>query len=402
MRIAFLSTHPIQYQAPLFRTLHARPGVHVTALFCNTHGVRPTYDREFGRTIRYDVPLLDGYESRFLSNVALSPGLTPAGLINPGVVRSLAVGEFDALIVHGYAYVTSLLSFFTPRRHTRLLFRGDSNLRGHRGPATLALKRRALRALFRRVDQFLAIGSLNQEYYEAYGVAPERITFAPYSVDNDFFFERSSAARLDPSAARRRLGLPEGGTLFVSAAKLIAKKRPLDLLEAFAQAGIGGRACLVYVGDGELLAPLERRTRALGLNDSVKFLGFRNQTELPEIYGASDIMVLPSDFEPWGLSVNEAMACGAAAFVSDCVGAGPDLIGDSECTFQVGDVSRLADMMRRATNDSAWRCGLKQAASSRIEQWSVDATADGVLAGVNQALAAPRRGRCSERVPAAQ
>jgi glycosyltransferase involved in cell wall biosynthesis len=386
MRIAFLSTHPIQYQAPLFRALHRRPGVHVTALFCHPHGVEPSFDREFGRVIRYDVPLLEGYEYRFLRNLAVSPGLTPTGLINPGVARVLATGEFDALIVHGYSYLTSLLSLVAPRRRTRVLLRGESNLRHRRPPTRLLAKDLALRPLFRRVDGFLSIGSLNRDYYEAYGVAPERITLAPYSVDNDFFVERSAAATRDPGDARRRLGLPNREVLFASVAKLIAKKRPFDLLEAFAQARIADRAGLAYVGDGELRALLEERIRALGLQDSVKLLGFRNQTELPEIYGACDVLILPSDYEPWGLAVNEAMACGAAAFVSDQVGAGPDLVADPACTFAVGDVGRLAEMMRGAVVDPAWRRQLRQRAAARIRGWGIEATADGVLAGVERAL----------------
>ena len=357
----------------------------MTALFCNSHGVRPSFDRQFGRVIRYDVPLLDGYESRFLRNVAIPPRVTAAGLINPDVVRILMSGEFDALVVHGYAYITSVLSFLSPRSKTRLLFRGDSNLRSLRSPATLALKRYVLRSLFRRVDQFLAIGSLNRAYYEAYGVPPDRITTAPYSVDNEFFYERSAEARANVVETRRNLGLPDRRTLFVFAAKLIGLKRPFDLLDAFARADVADRAGLVFAGDGALLEALRIRTRDLGLTEVVKFLGFRNQTELPNVYGAGDVIVLPSDSEAWGLSVNEAMACGAAAFVSDQVGAGPDLVPDRDCTFAVGDVARLAAMMRRAATDAEWLAAIKGAASKRIAAWSLDATVDGVLEGIESA-----------------
>ncbi|MCL2450849.1 MAG: glycosyltransferase, partial [Polyangiaceae bacterium] len=323
----------------------------------------------------------------------------------------LARGEYDALIVQGYAYITALMSLVAPRRRTRVLFRGESNLQAHRPMTTLALKKLGLTALFRRVDHFLAIGSLNREYYAAYGVPAGRVTMAPYSVDDRFFHERSRDARRSPAEVRRRLGLPERGTLFVSVGKLIPIKRPFDLLEAFARADIADRAALAYVGDGRLLGELQARTRELGLEGAVKFLGFRNQTELPEIYGASDVIVLPSESETWGLAVNEAMACGAAAFVSDRVGAAPDLVGDPERIFGVGNVERLAQMIRRASDDGDWLQAIKRASATCIERWNMGAAADGILAGVERALGSPvesppaarldadRAEKAEERVP---
>jgi glycosyltransferase involved in cell wall biosynthesis len=387
MHIAFLTSHPIQYQAPLFRLLARRPGVQLTALFCHDHGVRPTYDPQFGKVIGFDVPLLEGYEHRFLRNMSPRPGISPLGLINPEVLRLLNGNEYDALIVHGYSYVTTLMGLLGPRRRTRVLLRGESNLLSHRGPAKRVLKQLALRAIFGRVDHFLPIGSLNAAYYGAYGVAHEHMTLAPYSVDNAFFASRSAGARQEPNLVRQRLGLPESRPLFLFAAKLIAKKRPLDAVRAFARAREAGPAALVYVGDGELAGGLRDEIERLGLARDVYLLGFRNQTELPEIYGACDVLVLPSGDEPWGLVVNEAMACGTAAVVSDQVGSGPDLVTDRSCVFPAGDIGRLADVLRRVILEPAWLAELKAAATRRIRDWGLEQTADGVLRGAESALA---------------
>jgi glycosyltransferase involved in cell wall biosynthesis len=386
MRLAILSSHPIQYQAPLFRTLSTRPGVELTALFCHDHGVRPTFDPGFGRTIQYDTPLLEGYAYRFLRNVAPRPSISTTGLINLEISRVLWSGEFDAVIVHGYNTVTSALALASPRRATKLLFRGESNLSLRRSFATRATKQVFLRSLFSHADHFLSIGSLNSAYLEAYGVSPSRITLAPYSVDNDFFATRSWGARASPGAARERLGLPDCGPLFLVSAKLVPKKRPLDALNAFARAGIAGRAGLVFVGDGELRQELNARIEALGVSSSVRVLGFRNQTELPEIYGATDVLVLPSDLETWGLVVNEAMACGAAAIVTDQVGAGPDLVGDPKCIFPAGNVEKLAAIMREIVTRREWLAHMKADAGVRIARWGMAQTADGVLRGVEKAL----------------
>jgi glycosyltransferase involved in cell wall biosynthesis len=386
MRLAFLTTHPIQYQAPLFRSLARRPGVELTVLFCHDHGVNPTYDAGYGLTIKYDVPLLEGYRYRFLRNVAPRPALSFSGLVNPEIISILGRHEFDAIVVHGYAYVTALMAFGAPRDRTRLLLRGDSSVGARPRLARAFVKHFALRRFFRRVDHFLAIGSQNRGYYESYGVAPERITFAAHSVDNAYFTERSQEARRDPVAARREFGLPEGGVLFVFAGKMLPKKRPFDLLDGFARAGLGRRAVLAYVGDGPLAADLEARVRSLGLGETVRLLGFRNQSELPRILGACDALVLPSDFEPWGLIVNEAMACGATAVVSDCVGAWPDLL-EPEHVFPVGDVDRLAEILRAlALGPEAELRRIQSRAFERIAAWGIEQTADGVLRGVDTAL----------------
>lgn len=386
MHIAVLSSHPIQYQAPLFRALATRPGVRLTALFCHDHGVRPSHDSGFGQSIRFDTPLLEGYDHRFLPNLAPRPSLGPTGTFNPSIVSSLLHGEFDALIVHGYTSPTTVLALGSPRRRTRVLFRGESNLVLARSTGRRAAKRLFLRTLFSRVDHFLSIGTLNTEYLEHYGVARSRITMAPYTVDNDYFFGKSIAARANPSLVRRGLGIPEDRVVFVSSGKLIPRKRPLDLLHAFAGSAARSKATLVYVGDGQLRGEVERAAHALGVHEQVVFLGFRNQSELPAIYGAGDVLLLASESETWGLVVNEGMAAGLAPVVSDRVGASPDLV-PPDWIYPFGDVDALGLLLDRLAGDAAALAEAKGHASRRIATWGIDETADAFLEGVEAALA---------------
>ncbi|HUP70148.1 MAG TPA: glycosyltransferase family 4 protein [Acidimicrobiales bacterium] len=389
MNIAVLSSHPIQYQAPLFRALAARPGVRLTALFCHDHGVRPSHDPGFGQAIQFDTPLLEGYDHRFLPNLAPRPSIGPTGMFNPAIVSSLLDGEFDALIVHGYTSPTTILGLGGPRRRTRVLFRGESNLVIERSMARRATKRLFLRALFSRVDHFLSIGTLNTEYLEHYGVDVSRITMAPYSVDNKYFVQESAAARANPAPTRRRLGIPADGVVFVSSGKLIPRKRPLDLLHAFAQSVVRTTSTIVYIGDGELRDEIERTAHALGVGKRVVVLGFRNQSELPAIYGAGDVLVLASESETWGLVVNEGMAAGLAPVVSDRVGAGPDLV-PHDWIYPAGDVAALGLLLEKLAGDSKALSVAKRQASCNIGNWGIDETADGVLKGVEAAVAPVR------------
>jgi glycosyltransferase involved in cell wall biosynthesis len=362
------------------------------ALFLHDHGVKPSLDPQFGRVFSWDVPILDGYEHCFLANVARRPGFSPFGQVNPELLSLLWAGEYDAMILHGYNVVSTMGAAVCPRRRTRVLMRGENHRLEPRSLGKRAIKQVILRAVFSRVDHFLPIGSLNREYFRAYGVADSRMTVAPYSVDNEFFAERSRAAREHQGDVRARFGLPEGIPLFLFAAKLLPKKRPLDLVRAFAEARLSGRAGVVYVGDGELAGALTAETERLGLGASVFRLGFRNQSEMPLLYGACDALVLPSEIEPWGLAVNEAMACGAAPIVSHVVGSAQDLVGDPGCVFPPGDVACLARILAKVVDEPRWLERLKIDAAERIKEWSIPQTADGCLAGACAALERPPRG----------
>jgi glycosyltransferase involved in cell wall biosynthesis len=287
--------------------------------------------------------------------------------------------------VHGYAAASTLAALVGPRsRRTRLLLRSESTLLNRRSLATRAAKQILIRALFARIDHFLAIGTKSREYFRAYGVRPERITLAPYTVDNSWFEQRSAEARRDPSAARTKLGLPCGRPLFLYCSKIIAHKRPLDVLGAFLRAR--PRAALVYVGDGAQMQELRAQIARAGAERDVFVLGFRNQSDLPEIYGACDVFVQASEREPWGMVVNEAMASGMAICASDQVGSAYDLITDNGAMFPVGDVDRLAALFTRWANSHEEVERMKAASARYIRQWTARDTADGIVTGARAAL----------------
>jgi glycosyltransferase involved in cell wall biosynthesis len=110
----------------------------------------------------------------------------------------------------------------------------------------------------------------------------------------------------------------------------------------------------------------------MGICDRVRFLGFVNQSGLPETYTASDILVLPSSYEPFGLVVNEAMLCGCPVVVSDRVGARFDLVrpGETGYIFPCGDVAALAAALSDALRDRSELHRMGEAARKRMETWS--------------------------------
>jgi glycosyltransferase involved in cell wall biosynthesis len=391
-RVAYLVSHPIQYQAPLLRYLAARPELDVTALFLSDFSVREYRDAGFGVSVHWDVPLLEGYAHEFL------PGLgrhDRVGFWRPlagGLWRTLTRGRFDALWVHGYAQQSVLRAVALARaRGMTILLRGDSHLTdAKRGPVKTWLKRRAMPRFFRLIDGFLAIGGLNRQYYLHYGAPDERIFPMPYAVDNEFFRRQVAEAARRRESLRGELGLETGRPVILYASKLMPRKRPGDLLDAYARLSVDGRephAYLVFVGDGEERSRLEHRARQLAWS-SVRFAGFRNQTELPRYYDLADVFVLPSAHEPWGLVVNEVMNAGKPVVVSDGVGAAPDLVQDGENGFvvPVGHVGVLADRLARLTGDPDLARRMGRESLRRISSWDFEADAVGLTACLEKTL----------------
>jgi glycosyltransferase involved in cell wall biosynthesis len=383
-RVACLVSHPIQYQAPLFRYLAARPGIELTVFFLSDHSVHAYRDAGFGVDVKWDVPLLDGYRHEFLPRVGSWSGLSFWRPWTFGLRARLRRGRFNALWVHGYAHRGCLAGIAAAKSlNIPVMLRGESNLLSETDDALkLGVKRLAMPALLRTIDGILAIGRLNREYYLHYGVEPGRIFPMPYAVDNEFFRTAAERARPNRERLRAELRLQPGRPVILFASKMQPHKRAADLLESYAR--LSPAAYLVFAGDGEERAKLERRARELKL-DSIRFIGFRNQSELPSLYDLCDVFVLPSEHEPWGLVVNEAMNAGKPVVVSDRVGAGPDLVEDgiTGCVYPVRDIAALADCLRRLINSSEHRAAMGARALEKVSRLDFAADRDGLLAALD-------------------
>jgi glycosyltransferase involved in cell wall biosynthesis len=118
----------------------------------------------------------------------------------------------------------------------------------------------------------------------------------------------------------------------------------------------------------------------------MRTLGFVNQREIAEWYGAADLFVLPSDREPWGLAVNEAMAAGAVPIVSDTVGCAPDLVaGEVGWVYPTGDIGALARAFAKGCQPGALT-QRRPAAQRRSADYGIAVTAGGIEKAVAAAL----------------
>lgn len=390
-RVAYLVSHPIQYQAPLLRYIVANSDIELTAFFMSDFSLKSYRDEGFGTAVEWDVPLLEGYPSQVLPALGDNQRLTPLRPFVYGLARRLKAGRFDALWLHGYAHQASLRALFVAKSlGMKVFLRTDSQLAGSPShPLRAWLKARLLRRLFRNVDGFLIAGTLNHAYFRHFG-APEAKTFLlPFAVDNDFFQRQAALARPQRERLRAELGLSPGRPVILFASKFLRRKRAGDLLEAYRRLSPDGQKephpYLLFVGDGEQKAAVEAQARRLGWS-TVRFLGFKNQTELPPLFDLCDVFVLPADSEPWGLIVNEVMNAAKPVIVTEEVGAAPDLVRDGENGYvvPVGDVAALARRLQDVVCDPEYARRMGERSLEIIRGWGFGED----VAGLRLALAA--------------
>jgi glycosyltransferase involved in cell wall biosynthesis len=373
MRLAILASHPIQYQAPLFRELARH--LEMVVFFAHQASRADQSGAGFGVGFEWDVDLLSGYEHRFLENVARRPGLDHfSGCDTPSIGAALAWGKFDALLVMGW----HLRSYWQAIRAAKragipVMVRGDSHLDTPRSILKRVGKSLVYPLALRVFDVALYVGVRSRLYWERYGFPHGRLVFSPHCVDNAWFATR--ATREAGEAFRRQHGIGPNAKVLLFAGKLVPLKRPLDLVAAAGSltASIHDLTVLV-AGDGVLAGPMS--TAADAARVKLIHLGFCNQTMMPLAYAAADALVLPSEHETWGLVANEALACGRPAIVSDACGCAPDLAADRTAgrVFPVGKVELLAEAISQTIGSPPPPAAIARKAA----QYSIEAAAEGV------------------------
>jgi glycosyltransferase involved in cell wall biosynthesis len=394
IKVAYLVSHPIQYQAPLLRRISQEPDIDLTVFFGSNFSVREYVDKGFGVDVKWDVPLLDGYRHEFLPSIWDKRRTGPTAQLNYGIFSRLRGSKkadgFDVLWVHGYSTLNTLQAMVVAKAlGIPVLLRAESRLGKRRnGLLKQVTKSFFFSGLKQLVDAVLPIGSSNAAYWRHF-LGEELPQFLmPYAVDNDYFQSRSREAASRREDLRQELGLDPSRLVILFVSKLQGRKRCGDLLEAYlnlcSETADEPLPYLVIVGDGVERAALERRAKESGFG-GVRFCGFRNQSELPRFFDLAAVFVLPSQNEPWGLIVNEAMNSGRAVILSDDVGCQPDLVTDGVegCVFPVGDVKALTDALRRVLMEPGTAEAMGERGLKRISGWDYEQD----MIGLRQAIA---------------
>ena len=381
-KLAIISTHPIQYYAPVFQLLHSRGNIDIKVFYTWGEASAHKFDPGFNKKIKWDVPLLEGYHYEWVNNTSKHPGTHHFnGIINPWLADQIKNWEPDALLVYGWSFQSHLKVLRYFKKKLPVLFRGDSTLLDEEKGVKAVLKTVFLKWVYRHVDHAFYPGANAKAYFKKYGLKEDQLIFAPQAVEN----KRFAAARNEEAGSlRENLGLGDDDVLVLFAGKFEEKKSPLQLLDAFLSLNKAG-AHLLFVGNGPLEQSLKLKA---GKNDHIHFMEFQNQSQMPVVYHACDLFCLPSKGpgETWGLAVNEAMASGKAVLVSDKVGAAADLVKPNQNgdIFTAGVLADLAAKLDKLmSRGKATLADLGENSKQLIEKLTFEAQAEVIETVVN-------------------
>lgn len=307
-------------------------------------------------------------------------GSTPY-FFNPALIHKLIKYSPDTIIIGGYHHFSSLLALLYAKFfHKRCILWCESNKNDQRfyHPLKEAFKR----WFVRNCTQYIVCGKASFEYLVSLGADVKKISIAPNAVDNDYFSQTCARYRETKEVFKVSKGYPEKIILYVG--RLIEQKGALDLLKSFQmlareQSDLG----LLLVGSGEEEKKYKDFCRE-NILKNVFFAGFVHQEELPLYYAIADIFVLPTHSDPWGLVLNEAMACGLPVISSNAAGAAQDLIisGVNGYIFKKGDIAELTNYLRDILSDEHRRSKMGQASWRMIADYSPSKCAQGFIQAI--------------------
>jgi glycosyltransferase involved in cell wall biosynthesis len=364
------------YRIPVFNFLAEHPDVDLHVIFLAETDPSMRRWKIYKDEIRFSYEVLPHWRRRIAGYNLL---------LNSGVAAALERAQPEVIVCGGYGYLASWQVLGWARRSKRPVFLwSESNQQDQRRgmPHVEMLKRRFMAAC----SGFVVPGKSAAEYVATFGVLRERIFVAPNAVDNAFFAAQASEARSRAAEMRRLFNLPE--RYFLCVGRLVFSKGVFDLLDAYSQLApeLRSKLGLLFVGDGAEQPELEARAAATHPG-SVRFDGFAHREQLAVYYALAETLVFPTHTDPWGLVVNEAMACGIPIVATDAGGCIIDLVQDGWNGYVVpkNTPEKLAEALAKVADSPDLNATMGARSAQRIAQNSPQACAAGFVAAMDAA-----------------
>jgi len=356
--------------------------LNVKVFYLSDETVKGSLDKQFGVVVKWDIPLLEGYKYEFLKNNSWKPSINNGfwGLINFSIFKVLRNAPKGVVILHGWSCVSMILAFFAVKMYGHKIgIRGESpiNREFQKSNFSRFIRKALFIPMFKFCDFFFYIGSNNKDFYKHYSVPEEKLFFTPYCVDNKRFTKEYLSGIDNRTEIRKSMGYEEEDKVILYSGKLIDKKRPLDLFQAFKYLETDCR--LIFMGDGHLRGALEQQIEQINFNDKVLITGFVNQSEIWKYYLSADVFVMCSDEdETWGLSTNEAMNFALPIVLYDSVGCSKNLVTENGYMVQKGDTKALAEAINNVLENEVVRQMMGQKSQQIISEYSYLKVIEGI------------------------
>jgi len=382
-KLAIISTHPIQYNAPFFKLLAASSVLEIKVFYTWSQSRNTVADKDFGKSIQWDIPLLDNYSHAFIENKSSNPGVhTFKGLKNPSLISSIEKWGANALLVYGWNFRSHLKAMRYFKGKIPVFFRGDSTLLDEQAGLKTMLRRFVLKRVYKNIDYAFYVGTNNKAYFQKHGIKEKNLFFAPHAIDNERFFDSDGSYAQKAKELRIKNGINPESILFTFVGKFIPKKDPVFFLNE-AKKISSDKASFVFIGNGEM----EDELKSLSENHTnIHFMPFQNQSEMPLIYYMSDVLCLPSKGkgETWGLVINEAMSCERAILASDKAGCAIDLVENAKngYMFSSGNKKALLEALKNLSSSKDDLKKMGQYSREKIQKWSYEEAVKGIETGL--------------------
>ncbi len=375
IKLGVFTTHPIQYHVPIWKILSQKKDVDLTVFYFSDQSVRGGIDPGFNRPIAWDVPLLQGYKSVFLERNSNLQKPNSIKIRDPKTLLNKYNFDWILIISYSNAFERQLISA-AKSAGIKILMRAEFSDIGKRSWLKSIIRYWYLKWLYKKIDAFCYIGENAKQHLSKHGVSKKRLYYSPYTVDTNLFEKQKKKYK----KARENLGIRQNDFVVLFSAKFIPRKEPLLFLESFRPLKDAVNLKVFMMGDG----PLKDKVISLGkeiLGDRFRWIGFVNQSELGKYYSSSNLFVLPSNHETWGLVVNEAMQFDLPVIVSDQVGCRFDLIkpGKTGFIFPIGDLNTLSELIKKFYNNPGLTKKMGREAGKLIKSFTVQKTTDGIL-----------------------
>ncbi|MBS1662774.1 MAG: glycosyltransferase family 4 protein [Bacteroidetes bacterium] len=383
-KLAVVATHPVQYHVPWLVRLGERD-IHVKVFYTweqSKNGI--VFDSGFGKSIQWDIPLLEGYDHEFVTNTSRWPGLHHfKGLVNPDLISKIEEWGAEGVLVIGWNYHSHLRCMRHFHGKIPVYFRGDSVLLHEKpGPKKWA-RRLFLTWVYRHIDYALYVGRNNKAYFIRHGMKPSQLIFSPQAIDIDRFSQPNTFYTQGAQQRKAELGIPSNHLTVLFAGKMQPVKNPFYMAEL-------ARACqdlpvhFILVGDGKLKRYVEQRCQGM---PNVTFMDFQNQRTMPIIYRMGDVYIMPSVSETWGMGINEAMACERPVIATDRVGCAADLVleGITGITIERDDLKKSVAFIREMCGDRQRLEEMGHAARALIQLFSFTQVIDSIALAMKSA-----------------
>ena len=373
-RIVILTEIIAPYRIPVFNALAARDDVDPHIIFLSETDPSLRQWRVYKDEIRFSYEVLPAWRRR-LGRYNL--------LVNRGVRSALRHAAPAAVVCGGYSYLASWQAALWAKQHSiPLLLWSESTAQDIRRKHALV---EFMKRLFRHwCRAFVAAGIASREYLLALGAPETSVFIAPDAVDVGFYAEKAENARMRADQIRVEHALPP--RYFLCVGRLVEEKGVFDLLAAYARLdeNIRSQIGLVFVGDGPGRTDLAQRASSL-FSGVVKFCGWVHRERISEFYALAEALIFPTHSDPWGLVVNEAMACGLPIVASDAAGCVPDLVhqGKNGFRFRPRDIDGLAHAMRTICDQPDLAARMGTTSFEMIQSYTPEICAAGLMEAVN-------------------